>query len=343
MKPTILEKIASFIGLFCLMIIATGTLFRVMHWPGGAVMLIAGVLLTTTFFIPLFTVGKVRIYPSSAGKVFLIMSAFFVETALIGYLFKTMHWPGAGLMVIFGFSLGPLLGYLPLLIIDAVTKKERSYLKPGMMMLGLILACLALTIWGLQPGRNLLQTASVCVNGVNIENDNLKHQIEVLSEHELKGAYKATDEMAIATLDYIQECKEELLIAVGEPDIEAAINDATYIYNKDNYDIVTYFMSSNYDSESEGSRQQQLLQKVFDLESKWSEITGLERFRIMEISENSMFSYSEENQLFQFEHVPLAMAMNQIAVIEQLVLSMQCDIRKESFGKQSQISNEDNS
>lgn len=113
---TKMKKIAYFSGGISATALVLGALFKVQHWPGANIMLIAGTLLMTFFFIPYFFYTQFTEQTEKKGR---IISALGLTTAVLmatGAFFKLMHWPGAAILIIaFAFF---FLIFLPLYIIN---------------------------------------------------------------------------------------------------------------------------------------------------------------------------------------------------------------------------------
>ncbi len=84
--------------IFCIVGIV-GYGFKLLHWPGASILLVVGsVGLLVAWCIWIFT-KKLSLF----NLVFFLFGFNF----LVGFMFKMMHWPGAGIM----------LGILPILTV----------------------------------------------------------------------------------------------------------------------------------------------------------------------------------------------------------------------------------
>ena len=112
------------LGLITLAIIVIGALFKLSHWPGAGQLLILGIVLLVFVFLPL----ALRNHYMTAGnkKDIVLYSVTWLTCFVVfgGMLYKTMHWPGAGkiLMVALPF---PYVVFLPVFL--AVTAKDRDF------------------------------------------------------------------------------------------------------------------------------------------------------------------------------------------------------------------------
>lgn len=92
-------NLAAFTGGTILMI---GVLFKVMHWPGTAMLLIVGFGVLLGIFVPLLLFSKLRENIPSKEKTTYAIGALGIIPFGAATLFKIMHWPGAGPLLILG-------------------------------------------------------------------------------------------------------------------------------------------------------------------------------------------------------------------------------------------------
>lgn len=113
-----------FIGLGAVMIMATGAIFKVNHWPGAGIMISTGTLILVLVFLPAALVNNYKAEGSSQNRLLYIVTwitCFVVFTAM---LFKIQHWPYAGYAMLIGIPF-PYVVFLPVFI--SVTAKNRNF------------------------------------------------------------------------------------------------------------------------------------------------------------------------------------------------------------------------
>jgi len=120
-----MKKITLVSGVVSSAIVLIGVLFKIMHWPGASIALTIGVVMFAAVYVLLLFSEKQRYATTAIQKV----SNYFVLIAMalisVGFLFKMMHWPGAG--VIIYISNFALLALIPVSFIKA--SKELEQLK----------------------------------------------------------------------------------------------------------------------------------------------------------------------------------------------------------------------
>ena len=109
-KKNIGTNLAAFLGGAILMI---GILFKVMHWPMSAVLLICGFGILLGIFVPLLLISKLREDIPAKEKRIYTLGAFALILFELATLFKLMYWPGTGPLLITGSFL-LILGFLPM-------------------------------------------------------------------------------------------------------------------------------------------------------------------------------------------------------------------------------------
>jgi hypothetical protein len=105
------QKIYIF-GIVSSMILITGTMFKVQHWPGAGIMLSIGTVLLITLFLPSALINHYMVNGNKQYKLLYIttyITCFVVFTAM---LFKIQHWPFAGYAVLIGVPF-PFVVFLP--------------------------------------------------------------------------------------------------------------------------------------------------------------------------------------------------------------------------------------
>jgi hypothetical protein len=113
-------------GLIPGIITILGSLFKIQHWPGAGVMITLGLIGLAFLFLPMYASYRIReagekneqinrklwIGGTVAGILF-----------ILGALFKIMHWPGAGIVILASWSLVGVV-FLPLLVLNQLKQSE---------------------------------------------------------------------------------------------------------------------------------------------------------------------------------------------------------------------------
>jgi len=112
------------LGVISAIIVFTGTIFKMNHYPGAGVMIIAGIGSLVLLFLPLALTNHYR--SNGNGKSLLLHVVTYITCFVVftGMLFKLMHWPHAGSMLVIALTF-PYVVFLPVFII--VTSKDRNF------------------------------------------------------------------------------------------------------------------------------------------------------------------------------------------------------------------------
>jgi hypothetical protein len=109
-------------GLVSAISILTGSIFKILHWPGANILFVIGMFLMAALFLPLFFALRYK-QAENENKHLLLSIAGAVVGVLtaLGIWFKMMHWPGASVMLYSSIAI-LLLGYLPVYIFAVYRK-----------------------------------------------------------------------------------------------------------------------------------------------------------------------------------------------------------------------------
>lgn len=113
-----MKKIAYLSGSVASMSLIGGALFKVMHWPGANMMLVIGCLTLTFLFLPYFFYTQFKEQTEKKGKFIATLGMLTAGLLCMSALFKILHWPGAGMMIV-GFAVFFIV-YLPLYMINGM-------------------------------------------------------------------------------------------------------------------------------------------------------------------------------------------------------------------------------
>ena len=110
-------------GLINSLIIFTGIIFKVNHYPGAGILLTIGLVTLAVFFIPAALINNYRNSENKSLSLYFVtwLNCFVVFTAM---LFKVQHWPGAGIALTIAIPF-PYVVFLPVFLV--VTSKIRNF------------------------------------------------------------------------------------------------------------------------------------------------------------------------------------------------------------------------
>jgi hypothetical protein len=112
------------LGIVTLLLIFTSMLFKINHLAGAGYLIVAGISMFLLVFLPLALVNNYR-YEGNRTNGFLYLITWFTCLVVFGsMLFKIMHWPGAGKLLLIAIPF-PFVVFLPVYL--SITSKIKNY------------------------------------------------------------------------------------------------------------------------------------------------------------------------------------------------------------------------
>jgi serine phosphatase RsbU (regulator of sigma subunit) len=225
-----------------------GEFFKIMHWPGAGLLLIIGAFTFALFYLPLFALENYKYQQTRKEKASLIAQTFVVLLFSIGFLFKIMHWPGAGVFFYFNTV---LLFFI--ILPYSLVKLKRSF-KLGLDRthhLLLVIYFFSHTITALfNSSSGKINVGAVLQQGLNTEealrtatsrNKQLYLNLNSTSIDKNSALLLKVNKLRVltdSTIKYITDLKSHLLVSAENiPKTQADTLSCLYIQNTGNYDI----------------------------------------------------------------------------------------------------------
>ncbi|MBP6090704.1 MAG: hypothetical protein KA521_05575 [Crocinitomicaceae bacterium] len=101
-----MKKIMIISGTFSAFTVLIGSLFKIMHWPGAALLFVIAIALFSFVFLPILSVIRIKEQTLTKDKIVITSAAIFGSAISLAILFKVMHWPFA--TILWTISLGIL-------------------------------------------------------------------------------------------------------------------------------------------------------------------------------------------------------------------------------------------
>lgn len=115
-----------YLGMMACLITTCGCLFKIQHWAGAGILLIAGLAILALAFIPLAIGSLYKAESNKRLRIFYVLTAVIMDINLLAVLFKVMHWPYAGSLLLISFPL-PFLVLLPVFFFSSPEEKLINY------------------------------------------------------------------------------------------------------------------------------------------------------------------------------------------------------------------------
>jgi len=112
------------LGVITAMIVFTGTILKINHYPGAAVLIITGIVSLVLLFLPLALTNHYRADGNGKSLLLYIVTYITCFVVFTGMLFKLMHWPYAGIFLTITLPF-PYVVFLPVFL--RVTSKDKNF------------------------------------------------------------------------------------------------------------------------------------------------------------------------------------------------------------------------
>ena len=208
------------IGIITLIIAIIGSLFKVNHYPGAGILMIAGFFGLIMLFFPIGLINSYRKERNRSYIVLYITVYFTFFIVFTGMLFKVMHWQFAGKLMMAGL-LFPFIVTLPVFLLTTGRIEKYSIYNTVYVLLFLVFVSVFNSLLALNVSKEKLNDSMYLASVYNrtvLIGEKLNNQKEPLNEK--------VDESANEALEVIKEIKREIMAQTkSEP---AALNNDPY-------------------------------------------------------------------------------------------------------------------
>jgi hypothetical protein len=231
-----------------------GILFKIQHYPFAGILLIIGFSSIGLILIPAILISKLRDENARNLRGAYIIGAAALILYLFGDLFKIMHYPGAGPMLILG-AIGVTTVFFPIYAWKVYRKAETIkagflFLCVGIVFFNMFNLLLAMNVskdalgYFVISGTEVINTTNVLENKNNLLAEKITNDTSV-SDTILKSDIKKVKAISDELCTYMEGIKAELIAKVDGISVEEAAIPAKKPYliiAKDNYDVPTYLL-----------------------------------------------------------------------------------------------------
>ena len=117
------QKIYIF-GIITAMIISTGVILKVNHWPAAGILIATGTLILVLLFLPVALINNYKAEGNTQNRLLYIVTYITCFVVFTGMLFKIQHWPLAGTALFIALPF-PYIVFLPVFLV--VTSKNKNF------------------------------------------------------------------------------------------------------------------------------------------------------------------------------------------------------------------------
>jgi hypothetical protein len=112
------------LGLISAIIISTGLILKVEHWPLAQIFIASGILILVVIFLPAALINSYKAEGDKHNRLLYIATYLTCFVVFTGMLFKIQHWPFAGTALLIALPF-PYVVFLPVFL--AVTSKNKNF------------------------------------------------------------------------------------------------------------------------------------------------------------------------------------------------------------------------
>lgn len=238
-------------GIIDLIVVLTGTIFKINHYPGAGILLTLGIAAFAVIICPLALVSSYRRNREEQSKSLYIITAITIFLVFTAMLFKIQHWPFAGLLLTIAMPF-PYVVFLPVFIAVASRKRNFNIYNTVFVLFLLVLSSLLNGLLSLNVARVTIEDSYNLSRAMNKVNAHLAGKpVKNESVLELK-----IDEL----LGVIDEYQDIILKREG---ISEKIwdNNPEYLGNPDSRNVVRTALGVNNDMAG-GSRLEKAMKAV---------------------------------------------------------------------------------
>ncbi len=154
-------------GLANLIIILTGAIFKINHFPGAGILLTSGIIAFVIVFIPAALISNYRQTSNSRNRILYIVTGITCFVVFTAMLFKIMHWPFAGNALMIGIIF-PYAVFLPVFLFITSRNSNISIYHIVFVLFLLALSSVFNALLSLNVGRNIIEDSMNVSENINI-------------------------------------------------------------------------------------------------------------------------------------------------------------------------------
>jgi len=112
------------LGVITAIIICTGIILKVNHWPTAGILITAGTLILVLIFFPVALIDNYKAEGNTQNRLLYIVTYITCFVVFTAMLFKIQHWPLAGTLLTIALPF-PYIVFLPVFLV--VTSKNKNF------------------------------------------------------------------------------------------------------------------------------------------------------------------------------------------------------------------------
>ena len=317
-----MKKVAFSFGLTSTFLLLAGTIFKLLHFPGAAVMLVLGAGVLALIYLPMLLWHKLKESPSDE---YLLHISGFVGMTLttVGVLFKIMHWPGASVMLLGGIA-ALALAYVPIYFIK---KYKTSANKSITLSSGLVAMTCLILVFGMMSfnrSENFNRGLSLVGSELDASATRAANNAALYAKLEESPKSEAVKSAVSAAINKVEGLRLHLIAETEGISLDEARAVKAYSLTKqDNFDIPTHILFGDQEEWSANTLLGELEEFQGEMLQAYDPEIRAEMEAILPFDFNMMYEFRGNEMdwvTYHFYHIPLSSVISQLS-------KMQSDIR----------------
>lgn len=305
-----MKKTIYYLGIASANILFVGALFKTMHWPGASILLTVAIFLFCFGFLPSSLINVYRNNDEKSAKWLYIVTFIVFAFCLVGALFKIMHWPGAGILLLVGVPL-PFVLFLPVYLYHTRKATEQSLFNNLGVMFGLTFLAVFSVLLALNVSYNTLE--NFALNAYHNESSvKFEKQISKTFDNQNGVSNKANE-----ICKFIEEIKIEMLnVTENQKDSE------TYALalNKKSASVISILF---YSEEGEKSKAEILSDMVTEYREMVNK-SGKANSQLKELANSLLYKSYESNNS---NWIDVEFSTNQLTPLINVLTQIQSNVK----------------
>lgn len=119
----IMKKTMIISGVLSVILLITGSFFKIMYWPGAGPLLVLGIAIVSFLFLPFMFLLKSKDVSTKHDKLLVAIGSLIGISLCLSTLFSIMHWPGSTILWLATITLSGLV-FIPMYFFNGIRKPE---------------------------------------------------------------------------------------------------------------------------------------------------------------------------------------------------------------------------
>ena len=206
-------------GIASSILMLLGAIFKTMHWPGASVMIVLGAATFSLIFLPLMIILKFKDEEKTTDKLVFAFSFILAMMAIMGTLFKIMHWPYATFLMLTSSTLF-IFGYVPIYFLSRYRRVEQRFntIINSVLMVGF--GGMLYALMNVSGSKSYMESVYASYEFMNNNSEKLIYANSKIASKNKQNIDKSFYELSQNLYNHIDDTKAYLVSIVNNSSIE---------------------------------------------------------------------------------------------------------------------------